>query len=570
MERGKEEGWWQEGVKYTLDNYWFQDASASDSDEAPIASPWLDREADPLPISTPQAHFTKLPYRLLIQFISFLTIKEVLALTAVCAYLNRLKFNYNYLKSLEMRPSGPLQSPNFAFRRRELIDCMRRKVLSSAAPNLVLQHTIEASSRANSLLKVELVDTNLIYFSESNGRLLVWEIKKGVQATLYSFECIKNVYELCVEKGKIALMGNFGLEVKYFPWETRVSADITSHHYSWSTANNDGTVYFYSPYRLVVAIASYHVMIFSETLQLLQRLRDTAWPFNFIQSCKVHATLPYLAIAGNMRIMLYDVSLVDRKRPVYEYEMPILCDFKFHSILIEDTFKPKCYIIVHNSHRSKDAVILVNGKLLYKANGDSAVLDNHLFVFAQSEMRVIQFDFSSSGPKQVHSFRIYERLLDPILVCTYERCMIIAHKEHTKNSYAVRLYDYNGWPFCKLSLTDLYPKTAISTMDSIAIYGNYPETAIKILIQFNYFTSTPGPLALRQFITFEQQKVAQIERNLSKEAAAREEFFQKRREAHREEMKVQQEHEDFKQSKYWKPSRRSVPAITTDEDFSLC
>jgi hypothetical protein len=148
--------------------------------------------------------------------------------------------------------------------------------------------------------------------------------------------------------------------------------------------------------------------------------------------------------------------------------------------------------------------------------------------------------------------------------------MIIAHKEHTKNSYAVRLYDYNGWPFCKLSLTDLYPKTAISTMDSIAIYGNYPETAIKILIQFNYFTSTPGPLALRQFITFEQQKVAQIERNLSKEAAAREEFFQKRREAHREEMKVQQEHEDFKQSKYWKPSRRSVPAITTDEDFSLC
>lgn len=564
---GMREGWWNEEAK--LDNYWFEDNS--EAEEIQVSTDLPELEIQPWSISPNSPHFTKLPNRLLLQLLAYLTVKEVLRLTTLCSYLSHVRFNYNYLKSLELKPSGPLHSPHFMFRRREFIDCLRRKALSKAIPNPALQHTIVASNRAQNILKVEVVGAHVLYFSESNGRLIVWEIRKEAQVTIYNLECPKHVHGISLEKGKIALMGKFQLEVKYFPWESLLSVDITSHHYSWTIENNEGTVYFYSPSRLVVAIASYHVMVFSDTLQLLRRLRDTSWPFNFIQSCKIHSDLPYLAVAGERKIMIYDVSLLDRNRPVYEHEMPILCDYKLYSIVVNDLSKSKCFLIVHNSHRSKDAVLLVNGKLLYKASGDSAVLDNYLFVFSQLEMRIIQFEFTISGPKQVHSFRVYERFLDSILVCTYEKCMIIARKEHTQNSFYASLYDYNGWQFCKFALTDFYPETAISTIDMIALYGHYSKkTTTKILIQFNYFRTDNTPLALDKYVAFEQQKDALVKKDLSGVAAAREEFFKTRREEFREELAKKQKFNEFKQSKYWKPSRRGVPAITLDEDFSLC
>jgi len=563
-----QEGWWKKEVKYKLDSYWFE--NTSDAEEVPGPADPPDPEILYLSISPDSRNFTKLPNRLLLRLLAYLTVREVLVLTAVCSYLSHTRFSYTYLKSLELKPSGPLHSPNFQFRRREFIDCLRRKALSKAIPNPALQHAVVATNRAQNVLKVEVVGGRMVYFSETSGRLIVWEIRKNAQVTIYNLECIKNVHSICLEKGKIALMGKFGLEVKYFPWESLLSADITSHHYSWNIENNEGTVYFYSPSHLIVAIASYHVMVFSETLQLLRRLRDTAWPFNFIQSCKIHADLPYLGIAAERKIMVYDVSLLDRKRPVHEYEMPILCDYKLYSIVVTEPSKSKCFLVVHNSRRSKDGVVLVNGKVLYKASGDSTVLDRYLFVFSQFEMRVIQFEFTVSGPKQVHSFRVYERYFDSIVVCTYERCMIIARKEHMRNSFYASLYDYNGWQFCKFSLTDFYPESAVSTIDTIALYGSYSEKATKILMQFSYFRTDPTPITLRQYITFEQQKAALVERDLTKEAAARDEFFKTRREAHRKELSTKQEYEDLKQSKYWKPSRRGEPALTLDEDFSLC
>lgn len=551
---------WEAYRDCEVDGDWSDSLSDDEVPPPPLPQPQTAVQSSPL--------LTLRPY-LILRILSFLRIREILNFTEVCSQLHRLHFSSKFIASLGMRPSGPLFSPNYKFARRELIDYLQRKTLYKNISSLTLRNTIVTSKLTRNMLKMLIVGKKIVYFSENSGKLVIWELKSGVATAIFNINCPNGVFASCIEPGKIALMGSNTLEVKYFPWETLSppSSDIPCYTYPIPSFAYDGNVAFFSPLNLViVTIFNYHILVLSDTLQLIRRINESFYHFKTYQ---IHPDLPYLGVISNNGMVIFDVSLANRKTPVLEYKLPLLRDYKLFSILISSDLKSKCFLILHNSYSSRDGEVLINGKSLCKSYGDSTVLNHHLFLYNQLTMRIIHYEFSIHGPKLIRSFSTNGRFFDPMLVCIQERCVLVARREHTQNCFYAMMWDYKGWMFGNLLLPEFLPEKCVTNIEKISLFGKLTQKDLKVLVEFEYFFCTKIPFSLRNLISKEEQTTVVFVRNQKQELEKREEFFRSRRAEIRKELTLKRERESLKQSKFWKPSRRGTFPVDLSEDFSL-
>ena len=506
--------------------------------------------------------------RLLLRVLMFLPVSGALTVTAVCQYLNSIQFSKEYMRAIGVSFSHPLSTGRHSFSRGYLIEALHKEVLSKQQ-KLQVHHSVVVSPRVSTLLLVQEVAGKTVFFSEADGKLQVWSVFRDRQTTHYSLECSPDIVAVAVVPGKVGIICRYAIEVKRLPWETLQAADVSTAVHSTKDDTHTGALFFFPKFGVVATMLNMRLMVFRDDMSVLLEHRRGDWPFSDVQCVQVGKDLPYLAIAGKTSIQIFDVTK-NRTTPVFKYTTPTLIDFKFAFVYVSEVLS-RCFLVLHNGLRSTTGAVIVNNSVLCKAAGDFSIVHRHLLVFDCNSMVFRRFVFSLHGPMELSQFSIHERVVDVQLNCIEQRVLLLARKAHSRDSYSIRLFDYNGWKYSRIPLDNFVPEKTYTFPGSITVVGTVVETSTKAMIQFHYYKIGSEFTSIKKRV--EKALLAQVvsKKDVIKEQIMREEEMRKRREAKRAEIKAKKEREKLQNSVFWRPSRRTFPNVELDlqEDFFL-